>query len=101
MLNACMGLVKERMLFFKLFQVDLNAGWLVNTNRHLTMPAIQAALDCAGDSTSPTARRVSASRTVPNSAQISSSYCLAVSRSLKKPRDTIIAVEDIAHRINS
>src|SRR5690554_5304131 len=58
MLNACMGLVKERILFFKFFQVDLNTGWHVNTNRHPTVPAIQAALDCAGGSTNAAAIRV-------------------------------------------
>src|SRR5690554_3634000 len=101
MLNACMGLVKERILFFKFFQVDLNTGWHVNTNRQPTVPAIQAALDCAGGSTNAAARRVSARRTIPNSAQISRPYCLAVSRSLKKARDTINAVENMAHRISS
>jgi len=99
--NACMGLVKERILFFKLFQVDLNAGWLANTNKHPTVPAIQAALDCAGGSTSAAARRVSARRTIPNSAQIARPYCLAVSRSLKKPRHTRNAIANMAHRISS
>ena len=96
-----MGPVKERSFFFKLYQEDVKTGWLVNTNKHPTMPAIQAALGCAGGSTSAAAIRVSARKTVPNSAQISRPYCLAVSRSLKKPRDTRNAVENMAHRISS
>src|SRR5690554_2122293 len=91
MLNACMGLVKERILFFKFFQVDLNTGWHVNTNRHPTVPAIQAALDCAGGSTNAAARRAAQAKPLKKTDKVTGWVAsMVLARSVTKVGNAII-----------